>query len=128
MASFLQWPRTNGEFVAFSKRWGLTPSVAIRALALGYYTTWYTGRRLIITSGKRSESKQKALRASYRHGTQDIRPAVHSCHTIGRAFDCTYSDGDYPDSLVGRLGTRLGLRWGAPFGDPVHFDLGGPCE
>lgn len=127
MAAFLRWPRSNDEFRTFARHWGLLTPVAIRALALGYYVTFFTGRRLIITSGIRSAKKQRALRSAFRQGQQSIRPAAHSCHEVGRAFDVTYENGDFPDRTVGRIGEQLGLRWGASWGDRVHFDLGGPC-
>lgn len=84
------------------------------------------GWPLIVTSGRRSSSRQAELiRAGY-------TTATRSRHLTGDAFDVGlrgYKWRDVPEwvwDIVGEYGESLGLRWGGRFTtpDPIHFDTG----
>lgn len=125
VAAPLTWPTTVQEWQGFLGSWGLTTDTAVRALALGHYVAQLSGRRLVITSGARTASKQAQLLAAWKKGDPSIKakPASNSLHLKGMAFDAVYEDGSPPDELVGQVANLLGLRWGASFGDAVHFDM-----
>lgn len=75
--------------------------------------------RAQVTSTFRTAQQQACLRAAAASGdTTAMRPAVHSLHELGIAFDVAAS----PAALT--YGHQLWLAWGgaAPVsGDPVHF-------
>jgi len=83
------------------------------------------GRRpLPITSGRRSASHQRDLRARWDRGDRRglvARPALNSAHVRGEAFDVARGPAL---TKMGQLAHYAGVRWGASFRDPVHFDLG----
>jgi LAS superfamily LD-carboxypeptidase LdcB len=127
-SQLLDWPASWDEYNAFKARWGLTDPVAIRALALGWWSERALGIRLWIVSGRRTGAEQASLRARYVAGdsTYPAAKAGTSLHEAGRAFDVgtDYALDDSRWQAVGDLGKRLGLRWGGDFVVPdfPHFE------
>lgn len=120
------WPGSVEAFWDFTESWGLIPDLAVRVLALGYYSRALYGLNLFITSGRRTEQRQLELQRQHPQWYANPRVAS-SQHLSGRAVDL---GGDFRFSerqweAIGVLGEQLGLRWGGRFSrpDPVHFDL-----
>lgn len=81
-----------------------------------------------ITSGRRSFAHQLTLRERWIRGDRRglvVKPALHSQHTLGRAFDIERKRRAI--AAFAGWAPRLGIRWGGNFTnpDPVHFDLKG---
>lgn len=125
----LDWPKSWEDYYQFRDAWGLTDSVAVRALALGWWARQRLGLRLWIISGRRSAAEQTALRQAWVAGdsTLPAAPEGQSMHELGRAFDvgADYSLDSQQWADVGRLGKALGLTWGGDFSvpDPPHFQF-----
>jgi len=86
----------------------------------------YYDQKLVVTSARRSSSKQALLYARWKQGLSDIpanRPGT-SLHEYGLAFDLARIGVDpLADPLLNWLGavwTSWGGRWGGER-DPVHF-------
>lgn len=107
---------------------GLSPDAAWGYATLAWWGEHFGIRAPAITSGRRSAARQRELRGRWDRGDRRglvARPAEHSHHTSGNAFDISAP----PEVLriFGSWAPLLGLRWGGTFRspDPVHFDTGG---
>ena len=87
----------------------------------------YNGK-LVVTSARRSRTKQAALRRAWEAGLSEIpanRPGT-SLHESGLAFDlATMGVDPFEDRLLPWLGSwweYYGGRWGG-VRDPVHFQI-----
>lgn len=125
-AQEVTWPGSWEDFWSFQQAWGLIPDLAMRVLALGYYSRALFGLNLYIISGKRSDAKQLELQRE--QPTRYRNPAVASSHHLtGRAADlgADFQLSSNQWESIGLVAEALGLRWGGRFRvpDQNHFDL-----
>jgi LAS superfamily LD-carboxypeptidase LdcB len=75
-----------------------------------------------LTSVRRSYLQQWTLYQAYRRGESKYpaAPPGYSLHEQGRAFDVIASAAVL--AQMGRTWESVGGRWGAAFGDPIHFE------
>lgn len=81
------------------------------------------GYAVVVTSARRSTSKQRQLYRRWQQGLSPYpvaRPGT-STHELGIAFDLDVRPRDGLARL-GRLWESWGGRWGGRFNDPIHFD------
>lgn len=125
-AQEVTWPGDWTTFWTFVEDWGLIPDLAIRILALGYYSRALFGLNLYIISGKRSRSRQLELQRQFPQHYRDPSK-VSSHHVTGRAADlgADFQLSNDQWEMIGLVAEQLGLRWGGRFRTPdrPHFDL-----
>lgn len=109
----------------------LAPALRPRALAFINHLR-ASGVPVIITEGRRSKARQKALYASGRTRRGPILTnTLQSRHIQGLAFDIAFAgyslDNIHPKSWaeIGQVGEQLGLHWGGRWKlrDYVHFEV-----
>lgn len=102
------------------------PEMAWRLSLLEFVLNYYGIAFPQVNSGYRSPQDQLRLYNEYLDGTQRIKPASQSWHTVGRAVDINIPQNALP--LAVSVWKYMGGRWGGDFSspDPVHFDLPGP--
>jgi len=88
------------------------------------------GEVLVVTSARRSYSKQYELWANWQRGKSQIpaAPPGKSMHQFGLAFDMAHLGIDpFEDRVLWALG-YVWVAWGGRYGgwdrDPVHFESG----
>lgn len=111
---------------AYARSQGLTAGAAATWALVAGWGEFYGYQAPAIVSGRRSEARQRELRAAWDRGDRAglvARPALYSNHTRGEAFDLARGPG--LDFFI-HAAPYVGLRWGGNFreADPVHFDLG----
>lgn len=100
---------------------GLKPSIKEKLFGLSKKFYQETGQKLIVTSGKRSDAKQKQLYDAHKAGKTPyiVAPPGHSKHNKGEAVDISSSQANLAASK-GWLG-QFGLHQPLPSTDPVHL-------
>lgn len=135
--AFLWWyPALDLDPVSLARLAGLEPTTAARARAM-LERIARSGRRVAITSGRRTFEEQAALYAQGRTTPGPIvtyAPPGTSLHELGRALDVAPLDHlarpHWPSDLAlwrafGEAGEASGLRWGGRWSKPdlPHFEL-----
>ena len=114
-------------------RMGLIDPLAVRhAWATAYLWYWWgldEPDRPDIISGYRDPFRQRELLQRWKRGDRAGlagKPARRSWHTLGRAMDVETDVAGFR-AYAYRM-ERMGVRWGAKFGDTPQFDLPDPKQ